>query len=88
VTLSASRCRSFFAGIPLAIVLVALGLWAGKSFKDLHDVASDAQSSVETTLSKAREDAKSAESHASNALSSSIVSLWAGFPLCDAVCRN
>lgn len=67
--MSWAKLFGFFIGIPAGLILIGLGIWAGKSIKDFHDIASTAQSSVNEKLEKARGDAKAAEAQATNALS-------------------
>jgi phage shock protein A len=66
--MSWAKLFGFFVGIPLGVVLIMLGLWAGKSIKDFHDIASAGQASVNATLEKARKDARAAEDLASSAV--------------------
>ncbi len=66
--MSLAKLFGFFIGIPAGLILIGLGIWAGKSIKDFHDIASTAQSSVNEKLENARGDAKAAEAQATNAL--------------------
>ena len=67
--MSWAKLFGFFVGVPLGLVLVVLSLWAGKSIKDLHDIARAGQASVQATLENAKRDAKAAEAQASQAVS-------------------
>lgn len=63
-----AKLFGFFVGIPIALVLIGLSIWAGKSIKDFHDLASAGQASVNATLEKAKLDAKTAEAQAAAAV--------------------
>jgi hypothetical protein len=71
--MSWAKLFGFFIGIPAGLILIGLGIWAGKSIRDFHDIASTAQSSVNEKLEKAREDAKAAEAQATKALNTAKV---------------
>lgn len=62
---------AFFIGIPVAIILVGLAIYAGKGFKDLHQVAATARDSIKPVLEKARSDAEIAKRIAADALQDS-----------------
>lgn len=66
-----ARLFAFFIGIPLAAILVSLALYAGKGFKELHDMAATARDSLRPLLEKVRSDAETAKRTASDALRSS-----------------
>src|SRR5258708_30888724 len=69
--MSWARLFALFIGIPLAAILVILVLYAGKGFKDLHDMAATARDSLRPLLEKVRSDAEPAKRRASDALRSS-----------------
>jgi uncharacterized protein YoxC len=66
--MSWAKLFGFFIGIPAGLILIGLGIWAGKSIKGFQDIANTAQSSVNEKLEKARGDAKAAEEQATKAL--------------------
>ena len=56
-----AKAFAFFVGIPLAIILLGIAFYAGKSFKDLHDIAGSARESIQPLLDKARSDSDAAK---------------------------
>lgn len=61
----------YFAGIPAAIALLALTVMFGKGAFDLHSVAANARSSIESLLQQAHSTASEAEKAANDALAKS-----------------
>ena len=66
-----AKLFAFFIGIPVATILVGLAIYAGKGFKDLHQVAATARDSIRPVLEKAGSDAEIAKRTAADALQSS-----------------
>ena len=62
-----AKLLAFFIGIPTAVIIIGVALYAGKGFKDLHDVAATARNTIAPVLEQARIDAEHAKSTALDA---------------------
>jgi len=66
--MSWAKMFAFVVGIPIAVILLGLALFVGKSFKDLGHLASNARTSIQPILDQARAGAENAKKTALEAL--------------------